>query len=74
MAVVVAILDLKIKMKSNDKINIRYEFLILKNPRKHMQISTISQNVEKLIFKMVDCSHIGFEGQYEVKWQNQCQI
>ena len=65
-----AILDLKVKMMSNDRTDIRYEFLDPKNPIKHMSISSIDQTVEKLIFKMADGSHIGFKGQNEVKQLN----
>ena len=61
-------MDLKVKMRSNDKTDIKYEFLDPKNPRKHMSISSVGQTVEKLIFKMADGSRIGFKGQNEVKW------
>ena len=65
-----AILDLKVKMRSNDTTNIRYEFLDPQNPIKHVSISSIDQTVQKLIFKMADGSHIGFKGQNEVKQLN----
>jgi hypothetical protein len=55
-------------MRSNDKTDIKYEFLDPKKTRKHMSISSVVQTVEKLIFKMADGSHIGFRGQNEVKW------
>ena len=39
-------MDLKVKMRSNDKTDIKYEFLDPKNPRKHMSISSVGQTVE----------------------------
>jgi hypothetical protein len=53
-------LDLKVKTRSNGKIDIKYEFLDPKNPRKHMLISPVGQTIEKLIFDMAGGSHIGF--------------
>ena len=63
----VAILNLKVKMGSNYKTDFKSEFLDPKNHEKHMLIRSIGQTSENLIFKMADGSHIGFEGQNEVK-------
>jgi hypothetical protein len=41
-------LDLKVKTRSNGKIDIKYEFLDPKKTRKHMLISAVGQTVEKL--------------------------
>ena len=61
-------MDLKVKMRSTDKTDIKYGFLDPKNPRKHMSISSLGQTIEKLTFKMTDGGgHLGFEGQNEVK-------
>ena len=65
---VVAILDLKVAMRSNDKTNIKYEFLIPQNPRKHTLISTIGQIIEKTDFQDGrGGGHLGLEDQNEVK-------
>ena len=70
MAASSAILNLWGKMRSNYKIVIKYEFLDQKNLIMHTIISYGDQIVQKLIFKMADGGHVGFEGDREVKWQN----
>lgn len=53
-------MDLKVKNRSNNQNNIKYEFLDPKNPNNHILCSTVGQTIEKIIFNMADGGHFGF--------------
>jgi len=58
--VMAAILDLKVKTRSNHKINIKYVFLIPKNIKNHILHETVGQTVKKINFIETDGGHFGF--------------
>ena len=54
------ILDLKVKINSNHKTSINYDFFDPKNPRKHTLCSIVVQTTEKVISNMANGGHFGF--------------
>jgi len=55
-----AILDLKVKTRSNCKTDIKNEFLDPQNLRNHILHCSFSQTIEKLFFKMAYGGHFVF--------------
>ena len=55
-----AILDLKVKSRSNHENDIRYEFLDPKYLRNHILHRIVGQINENPIFKMVEGGHLEF--------------
>ena len=55
-----AILDLKVKTRSNNETDITNQFLDPKYPVSHKSHITMGQIVENVIFKMAAGRHIGF--------------
>ena len=55
-----AILDLKVKTKSNCQTDIKFEILDPKNHKNDILHDNIGQTIENLIFKMTDGSHFWF--------------
>ena len=55
-----AILDLKVKNRSNRQNNIIFGFFDPKNAKNDILDSIVGQTAEKLNFKMVDGGHFGF--------------
>jgi len=56
--VMATILDLKVKTRSNHKINIKYEFLIPKNIKNHILHETVGQRVKKINFIEADADKL----------------
>ena len=59
-------MDLKVKNRSNQQNNIRNEFLDPKSLRNHLLYSNVGQTIKKLISKMADGGHFGFEALLEL--------
>ena len=59
-----AILDLKVKMKPDHKIDIRNQFVSPINPKKHILYNTVGQTIKKIIknitFKMAMAAILDF--------------
>jgi len=53
-------LDLKIKIRSNCQVNIKFEILDTQNNENDILHDNIGQTIEKRIFKMTDGGHLGF--------------
>ena len=55
-----AILDLKVKTRSNCQTGIKFKILDPKNHKNDILRDNIGQTIEKLIFKMSEGGHFGF--------------
>ena len=55
-----AILDLKVKIRSNCQTDIKCEILDPKNHKNDILHDNIGHTIEKRIFKMTDGGHFGF--------------
>ena len=55
-----AILDLKVKTRSNHQIDVKYENIDPKKAKNYIMYSIVGQTVEKWIFKMADGGHFVF--------------